>query len=163
MDNALRTRRVSAIVEHVDLMPTLAGYFGVGKATTAGGEPLPGRSLAPYLAGREPEGPRTAFVQRRSYRDAQSANRGFEPGEKLGLVEPRWKYIYRSVGPDELYDLQEDPYETENLARHREALRLEMRERLLARASQLRGDAPREAERVDPANRDRLEALGYVE
>ena len=163
LDDSLRRRRVSAIVEHIDLLPTLAGFFGVGEATASGGEPLLGRSLARFLLGDPPETPRAAFVQRRSFRNASSKSRGFEPGEKFGLVESKWKYIYRSVGPDELYNLREDPYETNNLARTREARRLEMRERLLARAAQLAGDAPREAERVDSENRGRLEALGYIE
>jgi arylsulfatase A-like enzyme len=86
----------------------------------------------------------------------------YEPGEKYGLVESRWKYVHRTRGRDELFDLEEDPYETRNLvAEHRERAQ-EMKARLLARVNALREGATFEPDPVDAETAELLEGLGYL-
>jgi arylsulfatase A-like enzyme len=90
------TRR--ELVSGLDLVPTLCDYAGV--------EPPPlsrGRSLRPLVEGRS-EGWRT-YVQ------AQSEVEG------RMICSARYKYIaYRGDPVEQLFDLQEDPAETRNLA-----------------------------------------------
>lgn len=102
---ALGPRRVSELVEHVDLLPTIASLVGHADALASQLRPVQGRSLAPILDG-EPLAPseRAAFVQRQPFKPAygQGAkpSRGYELGDKFALVEGRWKYIYRTIGGD---------------------------------------------------------------
>jgi arylsulfatase A-like enzyme len=162
----LEPRRVPGLVEHVDLLPTIASLVGDPDALAAQPRPVQGRSLAPVLYGH-PLDPteRAAFVQRRSFEvsDAPHARRrrGYELGSKYALVGPRWKYIYRTIGGDELYDLSADPYETQDLAARHPEQRAQMKARLLERVEELSADF--EAERVDPQTIERLEELGYVQ
>ncbi len=165
----LEPRRVAAIVEHVDLLPTLAELTGGPPPPDAA---LEGRSLAPLLRGEDDGAPadRAAFVQRRAFAlpdrpsDQARGFRGFELGEKFALVERRWKYLHRSIGSDELYDLAADPYETRNLAGAKPEEAARMQARLRARRAELeaaRGGEP-SARAVDAETRAELEALGYA-
>jgi len=175
-DGSLPPHRVPGIVEHVDLLPTIASLTGSGSRLSEQLLPIHGRSLAPSLAAETaPEiSPRTAFVQRRTYDPnpaaearirADPAKIGtirYEPGEKYGLVERRWKYVHRTRGRDELFDLQQDPYEIRNLvAEHPERAR-EMKARLLARVNALREGAVLEPDPVDAETAELLEELGYA-
>jgi arylsulfatase A-like enzyme len=175
-DESLAPRRVPEIVEHVDLLPTIASLTGTANRLSEQFLPIQGRSLAPALAG---EGaatvpPRAAFIQRRIYDPNPGAEARireepgemrtirYEPGEKYGLVERRWKYVHRTHGRDELFDLQEDPYETRNLVAEQPERAREMKERLLARVNALREAATLEPEPVDAETAELLEALGYA-
>jgi arylsulfatase A-like enzyme len=74
--------RVEGPVESIDLLPTLADYFGL--AAPAG---LPGRSLRPAVEGRSLAPPRLRIIERRSYPD--------QP-EVLGVAlrAADWKAVY---------------------------------------------------------------------
>ena len=97
--------RVSKHVSLVDLLPTLVD-LATGDVVTA--DRHDGRSLTPLLRGE--------------------ANAGAEPtvfGELLseGAIAPLlmirqgcYKYIYSEPDPEQLYDLENDPYELHNLA-----------------------------------------------
>ncbi len=97
-----------AVTEHVeqalvstglDLIPTLCDYAGVRP-----GEDLRGRSLRPLLEGSEPG----------AWRDALAV----ECQIGYSVVGPRYKYALYDEGEnrEQLYDLEEDPYETRNFA-----------------------------------------------
>jgi arylsulfatase A-like enzyme len=151
----------------VDLLPTIASLVGHSDALATQPRPVQGRSLAPLLDG-EPlaASERAAFVQRRSFEVSDEPyaqhRSGYELGSKYALVEGRWKYIYRSIGGDELYDLSSDPNELLSLTRGgQEQRREQMKARLLKRVEELRSDF--EAERVDPETIEKLEALGYLQ
>jgi arylsulfatase A-like enzyme len=166
-EQPLGPRRVAELVEHVDLLPTIASLVGHSDALAAQLPPVQGRSLAPVLDG-EPLAPseRAAFAQRQPFKPSDGPgakeSRGYELGNKYALVEGRWKYIYRTIGGDELYDLSADPNEMRSLAGSgREERREQMKTRLLKRVEELRGDF--EAESVDPETLEKLEALGYVQ
>jgi arylsulfatase len=161
-------RRVDALVEHVDLLPTVASLVGRGDALAAQEPPFQGRSLVPLLTGEPssafPE--RLVFVQRRSYEEADRRSPlvalDFERDSKFAVVERRWKYIHRTVGSDELYDLRADPYETRNLVGRHPELAERMKAALLARARRLSEKAGPDAESVDAETIEQLRALGYA-
>lgn len=89
-----------ALVSAYDFMPTLLDYLNVPAADE---RPRPGKSFADALRGR-------AFAQRE---DVVVMD---EYGPNRMIRGRRYKYITRyPYGPEELYDLQCDPGETDNL------------------------------------------------
>ncbi len=105
------------LLSHYDLLPTLLDYAGVDYPEAG---QLPGRSFAPLLRGQKLP-PRERVVV-------------FDEYGPVRMIRTRaWKYVHRyPYGPNELYDLANDPDEEHNLAGdagHRsrmEALRGEM-------------------------------------
>jgi arylsulfatase A-like enzyme len=136
-------RHVGQVVEHVDLLPTVLELAMPGELPDAARPQLQGRSLAPLLRGEELPA-RAALVQRgsaprRLREPAVPGGPGPDPGQLDALVEERWKLLLHSSGRAELYDVEADPYETQDL---------------------LRDGAPLEAERLRQALEARLAALG---
>ena len=85
----------------VDLLDTLAELTG----STPREDPLrAGRSIAPRLLGQDEDGTPAPVVIHDEY------------GATRMLRTERWKLVLRREGPAELYDLQEDPLEQQNLA-----------------------------------------------
>ncbi|SDL13545.1 sulfatase-like hydrolase/transferase [Tessaracoccus oleiagri] len=83
----------------VDLHPTILELAGVA---VPDGALLAGRSLAPWILGRDVEARPAVFVFD-------------EYGGTRMVRTARWKYVLRLEGPDELYDLDSDPDERRNL------------------------------------------------
>jgi arylsulfatase A-like enzyme len=108
-----RGRVIAGPVELVDLTPTILDLIGV---PATGVEPQ-GRSLAPLLLGRETADPaRPVILQRRHFETRRVEERTVQ-GEKFAIRSGRWKYIEApEEGTKELYDLDADPKELENVA-----------------------------------------------
>jgi tetratricopeptide (TPR) repeat protein len=162
--NAGAGRRVADVVQHVDVVPTILDLV---KAPSPGN--LRGRSLKPLLdgAGRLPE--------QAVYSEAMYARYHFGWSELTALTDGRFRYI--RAPREELYDLQRDPHERDNILtpeaptrrsgfagtptpagqyeRTRQALRGAL-DRLIA------GRTIQPPSEVAPEARERLQALGYV-
>jgi arylsulfatase A-like enzyme len=95
------------LVLNIDIAPTLAELAG---ARPVG--PVDGISLVPLLRGRDPPW-RDAFVEEFLGRDQRF--RGGPPAFQ-GIRTARYLYVRYASGWKELYDLQLDPYELQNLA-----------------------------------------------
>jgi arylsulfatase A-like enzyme/Tfp pilus assembly protein PilF len=139
-------RRVTELVQHIDLLPTILELV---KAPVPGN--LHGRSLKPLLdgTGRIPE----AAV----YSEALYARYHFGWSELTALTDARYRYI--KAPSEELYDLERDPHERHNLADDRGPARVALRgalDRLIA------GAAIHAPASVPTDARERLQALGYV-
>jgi arylsulfatase A-like enzyme len=138
--------RSDALVQHVDVMPTIADCLG---------EPTPdgvqGQSFLGVLAGAP--GPRTT-----AYFDTSL-------GYQRGVYRDGWKWLEDPpTGARQLYDLRADPRERRNLAKQDLARGTEMSAELARHRAD--NEAARIAsERVDvsPEVHEALEALGYVE
>jgi len=93
----------------IDLAPTLLDFAGVTSP-----DAMDGRSLLPLLKGEIPADWRTSFLIQ------YNSDTVFPRVHKMGyraIRTQRWKYIrYLELeGMDELYDLQTDPYEMQNI------------------------------------------------
>lgn len=106
-------RVVDQMVRHVDLLPTVTELLGVPVDSQA--LELEGTSLTSLLAGsRANPGIDFAMAQRRPTDKGRWAE-GWESGLVLAAENDRYKYILKTHGDDELYDLDADPFETTNL------------------------------------------------
>jgi arylsulfatase A-like enzyme len=147
-------RRVSELVRHVDLFPTLAELSGL---PLRGPTRLPGRSLRPLLDGASPPPPVLAFAQRRA------PDPDWEPGDVYTLFDRDWKYIVHTNGTDEFYDRRQDPLELHDLAGTPSAVKEQLsrtaRETFAAFTRDGTGAASTE---VDPGYQEELRALGYL-
>jgi arylsulfatase A-like enzyme len=139
---------VEQTVGLVDVVPTLLDLLDVSAP-----DGLQGRSLRPLWRGEH--GPPVEYVGEASFES-----------DHLALHSTRWKYVWRSDGRDELYDLAADPRERVNVCAIHKACS-EHRERLLARIAEQRelagGLAAPEAAEIDDATLEELKALGYLE
>src|SRR6185295_7766833 len=143
--NAGAGRRVADLVQHIDLVPTILDLV---KAPVPGN--LHGRSLKPLLdgSGRLPD---TSV-----YSEALYSRYHFGWAELTALTDVRYRYI--KAPTEELYDLQRDPRERENLAADRAPARQALRgalDRLVA------GAAIQAPAGISADARERLQALGY--
>jgi len=92
----------ASLLSQYDFMPTLLDYLGIGGQN---GEILPGRSFLPVLENESGAEGKEFVVVFDEYGPVRMAR------------TKEWKYIHRyPYGPHELYDIKNDPLETENLA-----------------------------------------------
>jgi choline-sulfatase len=103
------TRRVAAPVSLADVMPTLADLARPGLSDELAVE-ADGRSLLPELEGR-PDAEATVVGE-------YLAEAALSP--MLMLRKGRWKYVHTETDLDQLFDLETDPLELENLAERAE-------------------------------------------
>ena len=88
------------LLSQYDFMPTMLGYLGLDASSD---QPLPGRDFSPVLRGESMAGDTPVFVLD-------------EYGPTRMIRTQRWKYVHRYPdGPNEFYDLVNDPLETRNL------------------------------------------------
>ena len=88
------------LLSQYDFMPTFLGYLGLEPNSD---QPLPGRDFSAVLRGESMAGDTPVFVLD-------------EYGPTRMVRTQRWKYVHRYPdGPNELYDLVNDPLETRNL------------------------------------------------
>ena len=106
------------LMSQYDFMPTLLDYFGID---TPQDDALPGKSFAGVWRG-----------------DSNDSHDQIAVFDEYGLVRMartrEWKYVHRrSYGPNELYDLKNDPAEQINLAGNPEwqTMENEMHQRLI--------------------------------
>ena len=146
-----RTRkgtRVATVVQHVDLLPTLLDVAGVAVP-----QDLPGRSLRPLLESASAD----EWPERSVYSEALFGRYQFGWSEIFSLTDARYRFI--QAPRPELYDLESDPRERQNLVTAKSQTARAMGGAL----SQLRGSgAVTEPTPVAPDVQERLSALGYV-
>ena len=139
-------RRVRSLVQHVDLVPTI---LDLAKAPIPGN--LHGRSLTPLL---DREG---IIANVPVYSESLFGLYHFGWAPLTSLTDGRYQYIRGAR--EELYDLEADPQEQQNLADSRPDLVATFRNTLKDFVSVA---TPRKLEPVSAEDRVRYETLGYV-
>jgi arylsulfatase A-like enzyme len=147
---------VSTRVRQIDIMPTVFDVLGIEPPAS-----FDGQSLLPLITGQGEEPPdRPAFSEGTLY--------GID---KVAYYEGRYKYILNLAdGSGELYDVQADPLETDNLldSRMADAERMRaalagFRDSLQARSDRLPAPMGVDLTGKDGSElRSQLKALGYV-
>jgi arylsulfatase A-like enzyme/Flp pilus assembly protein TadD len=141
-------RRIGDLVQHIDVVPTI---LDLAKAPIPGN--LRGQSLKPVLEGT------SDIPERTVYSEALYGRYHFGWSELTALTDARYRYI--KAPEEELYDLDRDPHERQNIADDRarsqthDALRGAL-DRLVAGVVI---DAPSEASAED---RDRSQVPSYA-
>jgi arylsulfatase A-like enzyme len=165
MDGLAAGRRVDRPVELVDLYPTLRELIAPDQQVAG----LEGKSLWPLLrdgGAKLGDGAKGAEAFRQAFSES-----GRRPNLYHSVQEPIWKLVFNSggkrsraahsaTGGFELYNLVDDPLETNNLAAsHPEEVR-RLRKDLVAwmKTARALGDD----EEVDPETERALRALGYM-
>lgn len=144
-------RHVAEPVRSVDVMPTVLDLLQL-----AAPKSIEGISLVPLMAGKGRD------LGLESYAEAMYPLHHFGWSDLTALRSGRYKLI--DAPKPELYDLERDPNETNNLFGQRSTVGDAMQKRLRAMTAEMARTAPAQpaASDVDPETRSRLAALGYV-
>jgi arylsulfatase A-like enzyme len=104
-------KRISAMTEMVDLVPTMLEFSGVGQTF-----PHNGLSWVPLLCGDATE----PLLEQAPYPYDIKAGLQHEDttlvGKAISLRDETWTFVYRLYEPPELYHRHNDPHELHNLA-----------------------------------------------
>ncbi len=149
-------RTVEAVVENVDVAPTICDFLDIPPPDDS-----EGKSLLPLLS-QAGESDGEAFIQRRHYSGSHREKRLGLPHRLYALRTRFWKYLRSDEGDEELYDLAEDPGELHNLARIDTIRAKEMGERLGRWIEQAEVGAPEDVP-LDRETQNRLKSLGYLQ
>ncbi len=145
-----KNKRIDSLNGLVDIVPTVCSLLDIEPPASVQGEPLLGQD--------KQYGPE--IEQRRLYCESLLPTR-IDAAPLLGILTERWKYIYTSR--PELYDLQNDPKETNNLIDEQPQQAKMMKQRLWESIEQLTATKDSESSRMlDEQSRKKLESLGYV-
>ena len=134
-----QARRCRSLVSHVDLLPSMLQLAGLPAQPI-----LEGQSILPLLEGGE-EAERAAVIEFNRYEIEHDSWGGFQPVR--AIVSGRYKLVINLLHSDELYDLEHDPAELENLidapahAAARDALHDQLLDHLYTRRDPFRGPA----------------------
>ena len=153
-----------ALVESIDLVPTLVEFAG-GKINH---ERLEGRSLMPLLRSQNtPDEWRKYAISEIDYSDRGVRTLlNVKPYDCRAIMirEKRWKYIHYNLFPPQLFDLENDPQELNDLGRSEENRRVlsGMKKLLLDWRRRLRPRVGMPYDNLDGMGPERDEALGII-
>ncbi len=133
-------------------------------------KPVQGTSLVPLFLDDDRIFPdKTAFAQRREFDKKNRPNviipeiHNYEDGEKFALQNKNYKYIFRTQGKDEFYNLSDDPYEVNNILGSGQDVEMKMRDTIINKVKQFEQDVDVQPESVDKGTIKRLKSLGYLQ
>ena len=145
-----KSRRINRLVGLIDIVPAICNLLGLEVPSG-----VQGKDLSAYFDGKRFLAPERHLYCESMYPTKYKAN------SILGVVTDRFKYI-QTTRP-ELYDLLEDPGESNNLMKQRpqqaRVLQGRLREILERTVGKSESDSRME---LDEESRRRLESLGYI-
>jgi len=145
-----KARNFNTPVGIIDIVPTVCSVLGIETPSH-----VQGKDLSTCFSGKHPIG------QSRYFYCESLIPTKYDANSLLGVVADRWKYI-QTTRP-ELYDLSEDPGETNNLIKQQpqRARILQDRLREILEKSVRKDNSGARAD-LDEEGRNRLESLGYI-
>lgn len=158
-------QRVAGSVSLVDVLPTLMQLLGAPLAASQ----TDGRSLVPAMRGDSLEsGPRVTSY-RLNQKKRYTPYRNARGEENMVICEGPWKAIWNiQLGRVELYNLSQDPSETQDLSEREPELAARLlrhgheRREAMRAAFEAKGGANQSALPLSEEQRERLRALGYL-
>jgi tetratricopeptide (TPR) repeat protein len=145
-----KAQRIKDLAGLVDIVPTVCSLLGIQPPA-----PYHGRDLSVYLRGSDTSPPQRFIYAESLYPTKYGVN------SLLGVVGDRYKYI-QTTRP-ELYDLELDPAESDNLILLRPDLACMLRDQLKQTLEEnIRKLEPDARTAPDDETIRRLESLGYV-
>ncbi len=154
-------RRVAGLVSLTDVMPTLLDLLGHGALCNG----CRGTSLVPLLSGPGAgEVDRTVFGLRHNELGFYKPLKQRSGDVNVLVRRDQWKAIWNAEPQTlELYDLQADPGEVQDLSQAQPELAAELRDAAVSWLDQCRGQAVApENTTLDERTRERLKGLGYL-
>lgn len=138
---------VESRVRLVDILPTVLDLLGLQPP-----QGIRGKSLVPFIEGVEKE-------DREAYLESFYPRENFGWSELTGLISGPWKYI--AAPKPELYNLEDDPAEENNLFEARPKISSELKDGLdsLIKSAVGEGSGGRE---LTAQEQERLRSLGYI-
>ena len=162
-DRSIQPRVAETLVRHVDIFPTLVELAGVSPSRASA---LEGRSFAGLLRGRDDTTSRIAFAERRPI-DEMRRRGGWSDEDVYAIRTQRAKLIWHSRGPEEFFDLEQDPLELEPLAHPStfEQLHTRLQRHVARLGTAAAGSAAHTAHtpQLDPEIEEQLRGLGYIQ
>jgi len=149
-------RLITDQVTLLDIAPTVVDILGLPQV-----KQFQGKTLLPVINGTE--------KREGGVISEASASNKFKGSEAISMDEPRivshrtqgWKYIYNESGQDELYHLENDPGETQNMIDAEPEIAAELRARIIAHIESESKNMPSEKERIKARAR-KLKASGKI-
>jgi len=143
-------RQINDSVGLIDIVPTVCSLLGIREPSQ-----IQGKDLSRYLRKKTGTGEERYF-----YCESMLPTK-YQCNSLLGVTTDRWKYI-QTTRP-ELYDLADDPEETNNLVGEQPQRARIMQDRLKQILEQtVRKGPPDSKMELDEEAKKRLESLGYV-
>jgi len=148
-------RRITKVAATIDILPTILDHLKIETP-----QQVRGKSLLPLMKDLE-QRPADEFSERELYFETLHPNIVFGWNELKGIRRGNWKYINALV--PELYDLQKDPQETQNLFRSEQMVASKLSAALKESEAGLKSLVGRSSHIIpDEKSRAALRSLGYV-
>jgi arylsulfatase A-like enzyme len=164
-----QTRKVDKLTNILDIFPTLVNLLGNPPKELYGHiSNFEGKTLLPFFKGLNIEWEKTIFAQRRTFNPKSKPKKiipkqtKYEDGEKYCIRDEKYKYIYKSEGEDEFYDLEKDPFEMKNIVATSKKTAQEWKNHLLKEFKKIK-EIQKPIKEVDKETIEKLKSLGYIE
>ncbi len=156
----IESKVISDQVSLLDLAPTILDMLGIGKPKAFLGNSLLPLLRAQRVGVRNPEAISEVDTLRRDY--SKRFRIQFDSRRRrLSLRTVKWKYIYTEGGEDELYHLESDPKETQNMIDVEPEIATGLRDRIMAHIEFEERSAPTEKELIKTKLR-KLKSAGGI-
>jgi tetratricopeptide (TPR) repeat protein len=143
-----KQRRISGVVRHIDLAPTVLDLLGL-----PAGSAMQGSSLIPVMNGTETSG-------RTAYAESLYAQHHYGWSAQTSLTTNRYDFIQSPKA--ELFDRRDDPDQLRNLIHDREPVALDLAEQLHALTEQYTRKDLEGPRKMDSDTEEKLRSLGYL-
>lgn len=144
-----KNKKIGSIVRSIDIMPTILDILALPL-----GPSMEGKSLFPLMSGKKDKHERMVF----------SFGNNPKLKMRIALRTKNWKLIYSyETGQDELYNLEKDPKELNNLASVNKQQLATLQKKLNNYIKRLRLPIKKDGAVLDEKTRQQLKSLGYVQ